>query len=437
VETDNAAGLPLSGSTVNWKVVSPASGATLSNSTTTSGGNGQSTNTVSISNALSGVVQVTASLASDATKSVSFTINVTPPVTITQFQIVSGGSQSAVVGSAFGQPLVVKVSVSAGSAANIPVQFAVLSGSVSLSATSVNTDTNGLAQVTATAGTVPGPVSITASVSAVGVNTVSFALTVLPTAPSITAANFVNGADFQANSLSPCSIGALVTSTGTLGLPSVSPTFPGTAVASNSVQLTFANLTAPILSIGTNPNGQQQIQFQVPCELTPGSAVPVSLSVGGATANVTVNVQTASPGIFQAPMSDGVSRAVIVRPDGSYVSLTNPARQGEIVVAFVTGLGPDVTSVSTHAVPAPNIVPTVASNVAPAGMVVPGVGGGGANLIYAKLSEDLPGVYLVAFQIPSSGTTGNNTPFSISLIPSGGGSQINSATTSIPVSSVH
>ncbi len=444
VETDNAAGLPVAGSTVNWAVVSPSSGATLSTTSSTSDTTGRAVDTVSISSSFSGVVVVSASLAGASGKSVSFTINVTPPVTITQFQTISGANQAAVVNSVFAQPLVVKVSVSAGSPANIPVQFAVLSGSATLSASSVNTDVNGLAQVTVTAGPVTGPVSIAASVSAVGVNTVSFALSVLPAAPQVSSANFVNGADFQANSLSPCGLGAIVTSPGTLSLPSVSSTFPGSPVPGNTVQLTFANLTAPIMSIGTNAGGQQQIVFQVPCELTPAASVPVNLSVGGAHAPVNLNIQTASPGIFQTQMSDGVSRALIVRPDGSFVSLTNPARQGEIVVSYVTGLGAYVTTpgnttptlVNTHTIPAPNIVPTVASDEAPSGMVIPGVGGGGATLIYAKLSEELPGVYLVAFQIPSNAPTGNNTTYSISMIPAGASTQVGSATTTIPVSSV-
>ena len=35
----------------------------------------------------------------------------------------------------------------------------------------------------------------------------------------------------------------------------------------------------------------------------------------------------ASPGIFETVMSDGVRRAVVIRPDGSFVSPQNPARR--------------------------------------------------------------------------------------------------------------
>ena len=42
-------------------------------------------------------------------------------------------------------------------------------------------------------------------------------------------------------------------------------------------------------------------------------------------------------------MSDGTQRAVLLRQDGSYVSLENPAQPGEQLSAFVTGLGRPVT----------------------------------------------------------------------------------------------
>lgn len=428
VETDNTAGLPLSAGTVNWKIVSPASGANLSSATTTSGTNGQTSNSVTISTAFFGTVTVTATLASDPTKSVTFTVSVAPPVTVTQFQLISGSNQSAVVNGPFAQPLVVKVSTTAGPGANIPVQFAVLSGSISLSAYTVNTDSNGLAQVTATANFVTGPVSVVASLPGVSINTVSFALTVLPVAPVITSSNFVNGADFQPNSLSPCGIGALITSSGTLGVSGTVPPFPGGPVVSSPVQVSFASIPAPILNIGNSVGGQQEILFQVPCEVAPAASVPVTISAGGAVSNVNLAVNPAAPGVFQTQMSDGVLRTLAVRPDGSYVGLANPARLGETVVVYVTGLGVTTPGVSTHSLPAPGGNATVLGNV------LPGIGNGGsAPLISARLSEDIPGVYVVAFQVPPTAPTGNDVPFSIGVIPPGASSALFSGLSKLPV----
>jgi uncharacterized protein (TIGR03437 family) len=281
---------------------------------------------------------------------------------------------------------------------------------VSLSATTATTDSNGRAQVNVTALNAQGAATVVASVAGVGSQT--FSLAVTPPAPTITAGNFVNGADLQPNSLSPCGLGALV-SAGTLGATSAASTFPGLPVTSTNVSINFSNTAAPILSIGTNPAGQQQITFQVPCTVTPSSSVPVTVTVGAGATNVNVPVGAASPGIFQTQMSDGVLRALLVRPDGSYVSLQNPARRGETEIAFVTGLGATSPPVGTGALPVPGTTATVQ------GAVVPGMTGQAVPLVYARLSEDLPGVYLVAFQIPATMNTGNNVTLSVGIQVSG------------------
>ena len=419
-------GNPLAGQTISWSV-SPAGAASLFNTVTTTDANGKATTGVAVSGAFAaGSITVTATAAADTTKSAAFTITVIPVVTITGFTIVSGNNQSAPVNTAFGSPLVVQVTTSAGTAANIPVQFRVAGGSVSLNATNVTTDSTGKAQVTASAGSVTGAATVTATVTSnTGVGSQTFSLTVLPPAPAITASNFVNGADSSLNTLSPCSIGALVGSQAALGVTGLVPTFPGVPVNS-SVKITLSNISAPILSIGTLASGMQQIQFQVPCEVAPGS-VPVTVNLGGGTTNVTLTVQAASPGVYQTAMSDNVVRAVLVRPDGSFVTLANPARRGETEVAYVTGLGPTSPLVGTSSVPAPSASATVQ------GIVIAGMNGGGVPVVSAKAAEDLPGVYVVAFQIPTDMATGNDITFSVGVVVPGGTSAINSNSVKIPV----
>ena len=136
------------------------------------------------------------------------------------------------------------------------------------------------------------------------------------------------------NSLSPCSIAAVVAGASALTLPNATPSFPGMPLANSNAKLTINNVGAPVLSIGTLPNGQQQLSFQVPCEVLPGSSVPATLNLGGGTTNVNLQIQAASPGVYQQIMSDDVARAVVVRPDGTFASLQNPARRGETVVAL-------------------------------------------------------------------------------------------------------
>lgn len=423
-EVDSTGGQPLGGAAVNW-TVTPAGAATLSNSSSTSDQNGQVTTNVTLANVANGTVQVKAAVASDATKSVTFTITAVPIITVTGFQIISGNGQITPVNTQFAQPLVVQVTTTNGTVANVPVQFS-STGPVTLSATSVATDSNGRAQVTATAGSITGAVTVTATVaSGSGIGTQSFNLTVVSQAPSVTSNNFVNGADLQRNSLSPCSLGAVVGPNGFFGIPAISAGFPGQPVAS-PVQLNIGGLNATILGVSNNSAGQQQITFQVPCEASAGASVPVTFGVGGGTTNLNIALQPASPGVFQTLGSDGVLRAVIIRPDGTFASPSNPARLGETEVALVTGLGPTTPPVGTGAVPQPGTTATVQ------GTVVVGMQGGGVPLVSATLSPDMPGVYLVTFQIPSGIATGDDT-FSIGLIPAGSNTALYSVTTKIPV----
>ena len=129
----------------------------------------------------------------------------------------------------------------------------------------------------------------------------------------------------------------------------------------------------------------------------------------------------ASPGVFQSANSVNVGTfgplpiAAILKQDGTLVSPQNPARVGETVIAFVTGLGPTTPSVGTNALP---IFGGVPSNVT--GQVIVGIQNAGVPVVFSRLSEDLIGVYLVGFQIPTGTPVGNDV-FSIGIVPTGSG----------------
>jgi uncharacterized protein (TIGR03437 family) len=424
VEVQAAGGSPLGAQDVRW-TVSPAGAGTVGAATTTTDATGRTSNTFRASATSGGTVTVTATLAADSAKSTSFTVTVIPLITISGFQIVSGNNQSAAVNTAFAQPLVVQVTAS-GSPANIPVQFSA-SGPVSLSATTVSTDANGRAQVTATAGSITGAASVTATLaSSTGTGTQTFSLTVLAPAPIISAANFVNGADNQADSLSACSIAAILAPAGTFPAQA-GPTFPGLPLPSTNIGIAINGVSAPVQNLINMADGRQKLLFQVPCETAAAASAPATITAGGGTTNVNLKIQAASPGLFLTQMSDGVLRPLLIHSDGSYVSLANPARRGETLTALATGLGATAPSVGTNSVPAPGTTATVQ------GTVVVGMSGSGVPLVSAQRSEDLPGVYLVAFQIPASMATGNDVTFSIGVIPSGSSTPIYSNPARIPV----
>lgn len=427
VQAQSSSGAGLAGQTVNW-TVSPAGAGQLQSQSTTTDTSGQSSNQLTLSSSALGTVTVTASLAgsSSSANTATFTVTAVPLVTLTGLTIISGSGQSALASSAFAAPLIVQLNSSAGPAAGVPVTFSI-TGPGALSSNSVTTGSNGQAQVTVQAGSTPGNITVTASASGFSQ---TFNLVVSPPGPTLTANAFVNAADFQRGSLSPCSLATIIA-------PGLAPGLQGMVVGSlfgglpyqvANDTVTVGGLSAPIFSVGLNTaTNQQQLTFQVPCEVTPGSSVAVAVNVGAGSATVNVPIQAASPGVFQTTFSDNTVHPVLVRPDGSFVSATNPARAGENLVAFVTGLGQAATPVPTNAVASPNAV------VMPKGTVVVGMAGGGVPVVSTLLSDELIGVWMVTFTVPSDITTGNNVTFSVSVIPAGSQTPIASATTNFPV----
>jgi uncharacterized protein (TIGR03437 family) len=417
----------LSGQTVSW-TVSPTTAGIFGSTSTTTGANGTTSNTFTIAGAFTGAFTITATVSG---KSTSFTETSTAPVVVTGISIVSGNNQSALVNTAFANPLVVQVNSSTGApAVNTAVTFTVTSGVVTLSATTVTTNNSGQAQVTVTAGSIYGTVNVMAATSGYSV---AFTLAVVPAGPSFTSANFYNGADFQRGSVSPCGIVALIAS-------NIAPTVQGTVAAGEIGALPYAlggdSLTvngaqAPIYSVSNNANGSQQLNFQMPCSVTPGTNVPVTVTVSGGSATNPITVLPASPGVFQTTLATGASLAIIERPDGSFASTSNPARAGETVTAFATGLGATAPSVGTDALPIPG------ATAAPTGSIVVGVNNAGVPLGSAQLSPDLIGVFEITFQIPASlaSTTGSpvNIPFSIGVQPSGSSTTYYSLGNIIPI----
>ena len=120
-------------------------------------------------------------------------------------------------------------------------------------------------------------------------------------------------------------------------------------------------------------------------------------------------VQAANPGIYETVMSDGVRRAVVIRPDGTFVSLANPARRGEVVRVFVTGLGPTIPSVGTGSLPVPG------SDSLTSGQVIVGVNNAGARVVTSRKAPNLIGVSEVAFEVPSDAPTGNDIVLSVAV----------------------
>jgi uncharacterized protein (TIGR03437 family) len=168
--------------------------------------------------------------------------------------------------------------------------------------------------------------------------------------------------------------------------------FPGTSAPTsmNGVQVSIAGRNAPIVVLE-----KDVVVVQVPFE-TPAGSQPVTLTTpNGTSAAVQVTVANAAPAIF----FDSVGGVIVKNSDFGLVRPGNPARAGDILVIYATGLGP-VTGLSTG-----QVVPfTPFFSTSP---VTVTIGGQNAEVIYSLASPGFLGLYQTAVRMPSSVAAGN------------------------------
>ena len=409
---------------VTW-TVSPAGAATLgSGATTTSDATGQVSNTVRFASTAAGTVSITAALTNNTAIATTFTAKVNPPpVTATAMTKLSGDPQTAIVGQQFGQPLVVQVTGSNGNPlSGVAVQFTVTGGPASVTPPAAPvTGFDGKAQVAVVAGSTPGAVTITAQAGSLSQ---TFTLTVVPVGPRIT--SITNGAQFfttdaSHSALSPCGIATVfatgITPSDFQGVASGMSISPAPLPLSlMGVQIKFGNSAAPIFNVAKQ-NGVEQATFQVPCDVTPGNSVAITVAGNGGSTNTTAAVRAAGPGIFEwvEDPQENVARAVLLRPDGSFVTKGNPARRRDIIRMFATGLGATLPAVAgTNGLPPFGTNGTTIDALV-LGQIIVGVNNAGVRVVQAKLSPDSIGVYEVDFEVPSDAPTTGDVVLSLAI----------------------
>src|SRR5688572_7368214 len=140
-----------------------------------------------------------------------------------------------------------------------------------------------------------------------------------------------------------------------------------------------------------------QINAQIPLECPAAGVATATITVGGQTGTQTFMLAPASPGIFTLSGS-GTGDGVILHADNSLVSTANPARAGEQVVIYATGLGATNPSFPTGT--AANQTNTTVLPVAVT------IGGKDAAVTYKGLTQGLVGLYQVNAIVPA-GLTGS------------------------------
>jgi uncharacterized protein (TIGR03437 family) len=401
---DDGGGNPSPGATIRWEVIQGS--ALVANSTTITDPQGRAFNTLRLG-ATPGVVLVRATALGGTQPSITFEARVN--VTVGGIVGVSGDNQTTFTNTAFAQPLVVQVNDTRG--IGIPgqtVNFTVTGGQATLSAATATSDANGRAQVTVRAGATAGVITVRASLPGNVGSPVDFTLRSQLPGPQINPLDFFNAASGERGAVVPGSlynilgVGIAPDLRGCVqGSPSIVGPYP-TRVANVEVQ--FGNFLAPILAV-CNQDNRETVTVQVPFELVPNTRINVTVRVGtGSSVINNVQVVDLQPGIFETVDSLG-RRAVAVRPNGSFVSPANPARWGELIRFYATGLGPVSPAAFTGVLGVPN-----QDVLAP---LLVGVNDAGVRLERATYQVGNIGVYEIILEIPQGTPTGDSRPLGL------------------------
>ncbi len=221
-------------------------------------------------------------------------------------------------------------------------------------------------------------------------------------APSFTSSGVVNGADFVAGGVIPGEIatifGTNLTSASGINLSSSLPL----PTQLEKVSVTVNGVAAPIFAVDS-VNGQQQINFQVPW--TTDHVAQIQVTNNGATSPVVVvGVAPAEPAIFNYSTGGNVFGAIL-HSDFKLANTADPAKAGETVLIYCTGLG--------------YVTPLPESGVAATGQktmntATATIGGVTASVSFAGLAPGFVGLYQVNAQVPS-GLKSGNQPVTISI----------------------
>lgn len=411
VELDDGGGNRLAGANIRWEVIQGV--GTLTQSVTTTDLNGRASNTLRLGNA-PGTVLVRATATGGTQPSVTFEARVN--IVAAQVAKVSGDNQRTFTGTPFAQPLVVSVVDAEGRAVpGVPVNFAVTGGSATLSATTVQTDTNGRAQVTVNATANPGAIVVEASAANVAQRVTFNLISDLP-GPVVNPLDMFNAASGERGAIVPGGIynivgGGLAPDLRGCITPSIL-LLGGYPTRLGNVEVQFGNTLAPIISL-CNLGGRQSVTVQVPFELAAGGTVSATIRVGGGSSVVNnIQVVDLQPGIFETVDAQGRRYAVALRPNGTFVTPENPAQYRENIRFYITGAGPVTPGANTGATG----IPGQRINAE----TVVGLNDAGARLIAAHYAVGMVGVYEIIFEIPEGTTTGANRPLGLVQIRSNG-----------------
>ena len=182
----------------------------------------------------------------------------------------------------------------------------------------------------------------------------------------------------------------LATTTGDTGTLPLPQSFQGTSLIVGPYQ-------APLYYVSS---GQVNVQFAA--ELTPNQQYPVIAILNGAlSVPVLTDISLVQLGIAAQPDGHVIAQH---GSDSSYVDATHPAKPGEVLVIYLSGMGPTDPSVKSGD-PAPSSEPLARVTKTASATL----DGQPATVQFAGLTPGFVGLYQVNFVVPSNAGTGDLT----------------------------
>jgi uncharacterized protein (TIGR03437 family) len=218
--------------------------------------------------------------------------------------------------------------------------------------------------------------------------------------PVYTAASIVNAADNQSGQLAPNAIGTIY----------------GVNLAYGTATITQNDLhggVLPVMLIGASDTtvlindsptalyyvSPTQINFLVPPDILPG---PISVYVDVDTLRgplIQLTLTSAAPGLFQVDSTNAVTTSA----DGSVFTPSAPARPGDIVSLWATGLGPTAPPAMGFQLPIAAAPLIAAANLS---ILLDGTPVHSTAIQYAGVAPGFAGLYQINLALP--GSTGQN-----------------------------
>ncbi len=155
----------------------------------------------------------------------------------------------------------------------------------------------------------------------------------------------------------------------------------------NGVTATIAGTKAPFYFVSPT-----QLNVQVPFEVATGPQPLIVTTSSGASAAFTVNVATAAPSIFL--VGENSLGAIVKNVDFSLITSSNPAKVGDLLVIYSTGLGQTTPALVTGSLQG------AASGFNNTSSVTATIGGKDAGVTYSIAAPGFAGLYQTAVTVP-------------------------------------